>query len=415
MLFVSGEVNGELYDRKKVTTKDLLDLFGAEKAFKFVNQDNPDSMVEYEYHGNVCKMKSGVLRHPNRYRVPAEMNGTYKGRSITITYATSERWDSKAQTHITLPKKINFGSKQKKVLNYQEQMEMIVWMYLHPSNASSPLRTSRTRQQIVWDLVNYEERASTNISTYEADTKVRMEILTDDPTVLERKARGLGISFGQRISNTRLRELLINSYEKHIKAGKRKIFIQKFNSAEVGISGQIQVLVDRGFIEKKSTADGRVFWSWKKGLKATGNICVVERGIVAIDHLKRTIINNFDSYDSIIREIMEGASFNQNSKLQRFYDEINAKDRNEENTPKTIEEMSDEEVVLELKMNDLVGYNRETKSIHFMSMKNYGDFLKDPLLAINVPKDWVQEAAVAMGDNMDLKASLREKLDKFKK
>ena len=413
MFFISGEVNGEVFDNKKVTTTHLMKLFGVEDAFGFVNQNSEDAMVEFEYHSSVTKMKGGVLRHPNRYRVPAEMRATYNGRTITIKYATSERWD-KNGNHETVPTKLNFGGKSKRHFSWMRDMELIMFFYLHPSNNSSPLRNKRTKQKIVWDLVNHQDRAVSSIQSYTDDMRVRKEILEDDIKVLARKARGLGLSIpsDSEINENKIRNMLMNSYELHVKRGKRAAFIQKFNSAQVGIAGTIQGLVDKGYILQKKRATGQTFWVWREGLNVSGTICVCERGVIPMEHLQRTIIANFDYWDIKIREILEGDSIASNKNIQRFNDDMTAKDRS--NAPKTVNEMSHTEVVMQLKMHDLVGFNKETKSVHFFNSKKYGEFLKDPLLKVNTPKDWVAETAVAMESEVDLKVALREKLDNYK-
>ena len=63
-----------------------------------------------------------------------------------------------------------------------------MFFYLHPSNNSSPLRNKRSKQKIVWDLVNHQDRAVSSIQSYTDDMRVRKEILEDDIKVLARKA-----------------------------------------------------------------------------------------------------------------------------------------------------------------------------------------------------------------------------------
>ncbi len=410
MLFISGEINGEIKDRSKVTTEEILELFDIKDYFSFVNKNNQDAMVHFEYHKSATKMKNGILRHPNRYRVPCEMKAIYKGRSITITYAEREQFDSNGN-HTTFPDKVNFGGRSKRSFRWHQNMELIIWMALHPSNASSPLRTERTTKKIVWDVINEKDRSNKRFEDFQADAAIRMEILKDNPKVLSRKARGLGIVLSDKTPENRIREMLMSQYEKAIASGKREIFIEKFHSAEVGVSGMIQQLVDMKYIIQRKNSTGQTYFAWRAGLPVSGNIVVCQKGVVPIEHLKRTMLTNFALYDKHIRAIMEGIDIN-NDGLQRFDDDMNAESRN--NAPKKVSEMDDYEVVSELKLNDLVGYNHSTKGVHFYNQKKYGEFLKDTLLKIEIPKEWMSELAAAMDSNIDLKVTLKEKLSKFK-
>ena len=414
MLFIEGEVGSKVYQNERITFDDLLKLAKAEDYFSFVRKSDPNARVEFEYHKSKKKMKGGVLIFPSGYNPISTMKVNIDGRIVRITYAESEKIDPITKVRETMPRKISFGDKATKPLMWNRDRELILWMALHPWNASSPLRAKNDNSPVVWDIVDRDKRAVEWEELASEDIKIRTLFMTEDIEVLKRKAKGMGLVFSVDVSKAVVRQTLMQAYENAIKQNNRANFISQFDKAETTVAGTIQELIDKGLIERGRTdSSGRVVWQWRAGLSETGKIMTVDRGLDAAEALKRYIVSNFDMFDKTLTKVLKQDQVAANPAMQAFANEVNAHVSPSE---KEVNELTNEELVKELKANDIIGFNKETTSVHFYSEKDFGVFTKEPLYKIETPKNWVVELATALEDKklIELKVSLVEKLEKFR-
>ena len=138
MIELTGTVKGQMFDNKRVTPDELIDIFnlpinGAEKIVFRLDESNRNVVA--------INLASGQKRFPTRHGLITAFAAMYEGSSISIRYYESKTELQKGNTKY-FPNKLYFTGIQT-TLNLMTNKEKAVFMMLFPWCKESPFRSPR--------------------------------------------------------------------------------------------------------------------------------------------------------------------------------------------------------------------------------------------------------------------------------
>lgn len=403
-LLLSGDVNGEMYDKKRVSADQVMEIFGIKELFN-VDPMDKNPIVELKLHNGKIKMKDGQQFHPS-YQVPGSLMGTFKGADVELVYFDTMRKD-RDDLITTTPRLLPFDKRSIK-FRFLQKKELVVWYILHPYCAESPLRNDN--HDLVWTLDDSRKESEHFYRAAMKEGEIRKQILEDAITVVKRKAMGMRL-VSPKATEYEARAKLIGRFDALKSQGKLAEFYNDWEEPYSHVSGLVKEAVDRGVIKKVDMkSGGRVAWIWGENLPQSGAIREVGRGLDPLEELIKHVTSNYHPLVNQLDNAVKGRKDHRDLgfKVQLVEEKYAIEDMLGK---VAVPDMEIHELVKVAKYNDIIGYNRETKSVHFINRKD-GGFLKEKIFSPEKYKHWVTESTefFVKGHNMDSLNTLRSKL-----
>jgi hypothetical protein len=241
---------------------------------------------------------------------------------------------------------------------------------------------------------------------------VRTEIFTGPITIVKRKAMGMRLCTA-KTPEKEVRAKLIQSFEKKKSLGKIQEFYNKWEGQVSHLSGLIQDAIDKRVIKLVDLkSGGRKAYMWADNQEQSGVIREVGRGVNPLEDLTKYIQNHWDMYYRDLEAAVK--NYKASRGLGYAIEEVEKSYSMEDMLANMI--IGDMDLATRVKVakhHELVGYNRDTKSVHFIDT-NF-EFLKTGLMKPKTAKYWVNEFTAFISTEEGDKAmrSLTARLTKY--
>jgi len=287
----------------QVTRVDLAKMFGfdLQKLEKYpAFEIDKDRKWKDKANGNVVKAGAGMS-----FRSHFTVQHPHTGLKEVLRYVKSRGTKTVGnQLKETFePRDIRFmGMKNE----YKNDLDMAVFLYLHPDNADSPVRTTMnvvTRPKLTY--IDKQKRASDRISGVNLVAKAMSHVngLSDEEiTIL---AKGLGF---KNVDRTEPESVKADVLEFALKSP--KLYMEQSESQLTILRGKIQHMADSGIFKIEKIGNVRR-WKWATGSNEGGTV---------VDIINQTV----DSREALINHIFSHINDYLPS-IQNMTDSLNAR------------------------------------------------------------------------------------------
>lgn len=269
-------------DDVKVSSQELADLFGVnlaaiEKQPSF-ELDKSRIFVDKANRG-IAKVANG-LQLKNRFRVIHPKKKT----EVFITYAETNNLvtvgdKSKVQY---LPRYILIEGQK---FSYKSNLELALFMYLNPSNVSSPVRDPNKKYNNRYEFIDVAARALNKMTGLNNLQKALEHAKNVDYFNMILVAKGLGFNGVDDKDEDTLRVELM---EFAANPSTTNRYIEAIDNSIIRVKGRIINLIDRGVLRLKSIGGVRQ-WEWNTGSREGE---VIGQPITnSVQDAKNTLIN----------------------------------------------------------------------------------------------------------------------------
>lgn len=352
MFEITGELNGELVDNKRISPKQLIEKFNLPIPYEGEN-----ASVRFELIGKAVKEKNGQKRHAVSRQMNPLIQATYNGETYFIRYYKSKVQNpGKDGGFRYFPNRVKMNGRVE-TYNIPDNLEEAVLICLNPSCEDSPFHNHRKPAD--YKVVNLQERAQAQFEKARANEEARQFLLkTNDEEKIMYIAKGLVFPGGRVISDTLLgspieaRMALLEETKSH-----PTLVMKAITDPVVLVRGMMRRAVEQGFVMPQKAGAGRTQWRWKDG----SPICTTESNIDALTGLIRFCVNpnNLAGVKSRVDDFLGAAS------LDAAGDSLKASGAASVITH-NIDLENKEAVLMRMVEEDLLWLNRDTLKIYLM-------------------------------------------------
>lgn len=258
MLIISGNVNGEIFEEKVVTNKFVMDKFGVPPI-----KGAAVFRVTSSSHVKRNRGDGRVLVTPGKKVTPAFTVSTPEGQ-FTLRYAETKQLAKGGIGHVYTPKKVQMLSGDDSFSVTDQNIDLYVWLYLHPYNKVSPFE--RSSIYTYWDPI---ADAKKGMDAVQAEIDLIMEMSGMNSSDL--RLRAAGMHYRARVggsvatitipgaTSSPIEVVRVNLMQALKRDG--KAFIDAWNSTESSVLGIARMAEQLGIIEQKPVGQN-IVWAY---------------------------------------------------------------------------------------------------------------------------------------------------------
>lgn len=278
---------------------------------------------------------------------------------------------------------------EKTVFRNGADIEIYVFLFLHPRNGANPWRSKN--KQAIFTHIDREAEANRRLASMKLADQVRLEILEMDKESLRVMASGLSYKVNgmdvlvpglDNVGVSQLRAMLLDRLAAHGDA-----FVAAWRSGNNTLHGMLQYAVDSDIIKLKKTP-GLKYWSWNTDTHKDVPIVNVGATEPEMAALRRV----FAEHNGDLFPILKLAIDTKRTKSIVLPGEASL-DTLDGLTLGVIQSKGIPWIVDQCVLNDLIGYDRASKKVRFITA---GDYTTD-ILEVNVSAKWREELEAALG------------------
>lgn len=186
---------------------------------------------------------------------------------------------------------------------YQHDLDLAVYMFLHPNNTLSPLASPASKNKGKYEYIDTKKRSQDKIATIDAltDALSHAKSLNEDRLVI--LAKGLGIKGIDKKEVSDVRADVMEFASKY-----PKVYNEKAGTEATYIEGRITNLIDKGVVKLATIGNVRR-WSWASG-ELTGEhiLDVVNVTQDAKQSLKNFFFSDINKWMNVLNDINNNMS-----------------------------------------------------------------------------------------------------------
>jgi hypothetical protein len=238
---------------------------------------------------------NGGHRHPNQIMCPTEFTGIHDGIDVTIRYyqRTRIRKTNGVSETEYMPARIGMNA-DKKLMDTKGSLEEYVFMYLHPYNEDSPLRSRNSKSR--WKLRDEVKEAQESNKRTQDLMFCLDQIYNVDIVRVRQKAKGLKVGNVDKLEDAELRLKLEELANKN--PGQ---FREIWEDTATMYRALCQAAIDRRIIMKKPIS-GQDYWFWNEDAGGE-KLCIIP----ATSHDDFEVLLQFaaDNFSTVMKRIQK--------------------------------------------------------------------------------------------------------------
>ncbi len=282
-------------NRKQVTAQELMEKYASGEDFKKISK-KPSFEVTAD-RKKIDRVNGGVLKSPKGFMWRSHFMATDpKTRlKVEIRYAQSNNTKVVGDRVID-----NFEPRYVETkgatFNFQNDLDLAVYQFLHPNNLSSPLRDKNNKAKPKIDFIDTKKRSQEKMSKIDALATAMShakQVAEDELIIL---AKGLGIKGIEKKEADEVRADVLE-----FAMNNPKVYNEKANTRMTYLEGKIINLIDKGIV-KLSTVGSLRRWAWVTGEREGEHILDIMN---QTQDAKKALINHFFSDINRYKNILE--------------------------------------------------------------------------------------------------------------
>lgn len=300
MLFENGkQVSAEELMKKYATAEDYKKILKA-PSFE-VTKDRK----------KIDRINGGRIKSPKALMMRSHFQATDKSNNhkVQIRYAQSHNTKIVGDRAIDVFEP-RYVEAKGQAFAFQHDIDLGVYLFLHPNNALSPLRNPVNKAKGKFEFVDTKKRSQAKISTINAFSDALEHAKSMDEERIVVFAKGLGIKGLEKKEPEDIRADVMEFAMKH-----PKIYNEKANSEVTMIEGRIINLIDKGIVRLTTVGNIRR-WTWTAGEREGEHILDIQNTTQdAKQALKNFFFNDITTYMNLLENINNDMSIK--AKLER--------------------------------------------------------------------------------------------------
>lgn len=243
-------------NRKQVSAEQLMMKYATRDDFEKIVK-KPSFEVD-KSRKRVDHVNGGIIKVPKASGIRSHFMATDKQSrlKVEIRYAQSNN------TRIVGDRVIDsfeprYVDSKGATFAFQNDIDLAVYMFLHPNNTGSPLRSGNAKGK--YEYIDTKKRSQAKVATINAltDALSHAQNMNEDDLVVF--AKGLGIKGIDKKDAYDVRADLMEFAQKY-----PKLYNEKRNTQLTLIEGRIVNLIDKGIVKLTNVGNLRR-WTWAKG------------------------------------------------------------------------------------------------------------------------------------------------------
>lgn len=272
-------------NRKQVTAKEMMEKYATSEDFKKLSK-KPSFEVTAD-RKKIDRINGGVTKSPKGFMWRSHFMATdpKTGLKVEIRYATNNNTKVVGDRVID-----NFEPRYVETkgatFNFQNNIDLGVYQFLHPNNLSSPLRDKNNKAKPKIDFIDTKKRSQAKMDKIDAlaTAMSHAKDLSEERLIV--LAKGLGI---KGLDKKEAEEVRADVLE--FAMNNPKIYNEKSNTEMTYIEGRIINLIDKGVVKLSNVGSTRR-WTWMSGEREGEHILDIQN---VTQDAKRALINYFFS------------------------------------------------------------------------------------------------------------------------
>lgn len=291
MIEITGTINGELYEDRRMTADQIIDLFGLpvngqDRIIFRLNEKNKNVVAK--------NLADGKPRFPVKQGLITTFNGMYNGSSIQVRYYERKVERSKGEVRY-FPDKVYFDGLQTS-FNLDRDREKAVFMMLFPWCKESPFRPPR--KAFVYQVHDRVKNAKAKLTDNVKFAEVMENIMKSSDDLIRQVAYGIKVK-GKRVNHedakfpaTARMALLDMARENPADT------YNAFHSTAVRMAGAVIDAKEQKKI-KSRVSGGKVYWEFSDDLGGDVFVEFKNHGDAVAQLIKHlSDVNNWNAFTS---------------------------------------------------------------------------------------------------------------------
>lgn len=243
-------------NRKQISAVDLMMKYASRGAYDALLK-KPSFEID-KSRKRVDNVNGGVIKTPKATGTRSHFMATDKNSrlKVEIRYASSHN-PKVVGDRIIDTFEPRYVESKGATFAFQNDIDLAVYMYLHPNNSLSPLRSGNAKGK--YEYIDTKQRSKAKMDGINALTDALSHAQNLDEDRLVVFAKGLGIKGVDKKDSYDVRADLMEFAQKY-----PKVYNEKRNTELTMVEGRIVNLIDKGIV-KLNTIGNMRRWSWAKG------------------------------------------------------------------------------------------------------------------------------------------------------